>query len=170
MDDHREDFPVTAPLNNRHQQHQDELFTLLDSRLYLDVPGINTHHPVATYLEGTPLVLTTDKDKTSAFVRFSVAHHLVLGRPSPSAHAELVDLSVFEGYRYGVSRQHAMLWRSADDVLLIEDLGSRNGTFIDGQRLQPLKRYMLNHDDRLQLGELFLRLRFESVRADTTSV
>jgi hypothetical protein len=166
MEDRREDFPVTAPLNSRAGYSQEEPFTVLSSRLYVDVPATNHHRPVEAYPQGAMLVFSVDQ--SSHAVRFSVQHHLILGRPSPSTRADLIDLTLFDGYRYGVSRQHAMLWRSSDNYLLIEDLGSRNGTFIEGQRLEPLKRYLLNHDDRLQLGELFLRLSFEPASADAS--
>jgi hypothetical protein len=35
----------------------------------------------------------------------------------------------------GVSRHHARIWREADDSCWIEDLGSTNGTWIDGQQI-----------------------------------
>ena len=35
----------------------------------------------------------------------------------------------------GVSRHHARIWRAADGQFWIEDLGSRNGTFVNGARV-----------------------------------
>lgn len=52
-----------------------------------------------------------------------------------------------------VSREHARLDRS--DGLVIEDLGSRNGTFVNGQRIQ---RARVGPGDRIRLGATELRI------------
>jgi pSer/pThr/pTyr-binding forkhead associated (FHA) protein len=49
-----------------------------------------------------------------------------------------------------VSTVHARLYRRGDDVF-VEDLGSRNGTFVNGERIEsPTK---LRRGDRVQFGE-----------------
>jgi len=49
-----------------------------------------------------------------------------------------------------VSTVHARLYRRGDD-LFVEDLGSRNGTFVNGQKIEtPTK---LRRGDRVQFGE-----------------
>lgn len=50
-----------------------------------------------------------------------------------------------------VSRRHAML-RHADGILTIEDLGSRNGTFLNGHRLAPCAPTPLAHGTRLRFA------------------
>ncbi|HEY8744920.1 MAG TPA: DUF3662 and FHA domain-containing protein, partial [Chloroflexota bacterium] len=52
-----------------------------------------------------------------------------------------------------VSREHARLLRA--DGLFIEDLGSRNGTFVNGQRVQ---RARVGPGDRIRLGATELRI------------
>ncbi len=52
-----------------------------------------------------------------------------------------------------VSREHARLLRA--DGLFIEDLGSRNGTFVNGQRVQ---RARVVPGDRIRLGATELRI------------
>jgi pSer/pThr/pTyr-binding forkhead associated (FHA) protein len=49
-----------------------------------------------------------------------------------------------------VSTVHARLFRRGDD-LFVEDLGSRNGTFVNGQQVQSPTR--LKRGDRVQFGE-----------------
>src|SRR5215470_12244502 len=56
-----------------------------------------------------------------------------------------------------VSRQHARLWRTGEDWSL-EDLGSNNGTFINGIRLQQATP--LRHDDEITIANN--RIRVES--------
>ncbi len=57
-----------------------------------------------------------------------------------------------------VSRNHARL-RSREDGISIEDLGSRNGTFVNGKRItEPTK---LNDGDYIQVYELLLSFHIE---------
>ncbi len=56
-----------------------------------------------------------------------------------------------------ISRKHARLRRNGTSVIL-EDLGSGNGTFVNGQRITGA--VTLNHDDRVKFGPLLTR--FES--------
>jgi len=50
----------------------------------------------------------------------------------------------------GVSRQHCKLTTSGSQVY-IEDLGSSNGTVVNGRELQPLMRAELQHGDRIKV-------------------
>ena len=59
-----------------------------------------------------------------------------------------------------LSRQHARIVRDTDGGLTVEDLGSRNGTFLNGDRLatiQPLKP-----GDRITVGGVTLKVESES--------
>src|SRR5262245_54966688 len=59
-----------------------------------------------------------------------------------------------------LSRQHARIVRDNDGGLTVEDLGSRNGTFLNGDRLtmvQPLKP-----GDRITVGGVTLKVESES--------
>jgi phosphoserine phosphatase RsbU/P len=59
-----------------------------------------------------------------------------------------------------LSRQHARIVRDTNGGLTIEDLGSRNGTFLNGERLvvlQPLKS-----GDRITVGGVTLKVESES--------
>lgn len=55
-----------------------------------------------------------------------------------------------------VSRFHAVLGKSLDQGFYIVDTGSKNGTFINGQRLVPHQRHALNAGDRLGFSHLEL--------------
>lgn len=56
-----------------------------------------------------------------------------------------------------VSRKHARVYKDGDEFF-IEDLGSGNGTFVNGQKIAGPRK--LAHDDRLKFGPLLVR--FES--------
>jgi hypothetical protein len=67
-----------------------------------------------------------------------------------------VDLGLDGGYDAGVSRRHAIISPRAKGYLL-EDLGSANGTFINGHRLSPQSPSPIAHGDELKFGTLILR-------------
>ncbi len=68
-----------------------------------------------------------------------------------------IDLTPYQAYACGVSRLHAVLRREGKDVF-IKDLGSSNGTYLNGERLQPNSDHPLNHGDMLFLGKLKLQI------------
>jgi len=70
-----------------------------------------------------------------------------------------VDLGLDGGYDAGVSRRHAILAHK-QDVFTIEDLGSSNGTFINGRRLDPQSPAPIEHGDELKCGTLLIRVEF----------
>lgn len=53
-----------------------------------------------------------------------------------------------------VSRRHAVITYYAADGFYIADVGSRNGTWINQQRLEVGERRLLQDGDLLQLGQL----------------
>ena len=56
-----------------------------------------------------------------------------------------------------VSRKHCTLTFDGINVT-VEDLGSTNGTFVDGQ---PVTRTVLDSDNRLQLGKMVMKVEFK---------
>jgi len=59
-----------------------------------------------------------------------------------------------------LSRQHARIVKDGDGGLTVEDLGSRNGTFLNGERLVSLKP--LRSGDRITVGGVTLKVESES--------
>ena len=64
-----------------------------------------------------------------------------------------VDLSPYEAYTQGVSRLHSCL-KILNQRVVITDLGSSNGTRVNGQKIMPHIDYPLNHGDVVALGKL----------------
>src|SRR5579885_1752676 len=58
----------------------------------------------------------------------------------------------------GVARQHARVIR-VGDAYFIEDLGSRNGTFVNGRRVEG--RAPLADGDRVQIADFAITFRLE---------
>jgi len=70
-----------------------------------------------------------------------------------------VDLGLDGGYDAGVSRRHAIL-SYQDGVYSVEDLGSANGTCINGRRLAPQAPTPIASGDELKCGTLLMRVEF----------
>ncbi len=84
-----------------------------------------------------------------------------LGRRDPAAgNMPDVDLTAYAAYRLGVSRKHAIL-RQKEDRLEIYDLGSSNGTTVNGLRLLPHRPQLLRDGDELALGKMNIRISFQ---------
>jgi pSer/pThr/pTyr-binding forkhead associated (FHA) protein len=71
-----------------------------------------------------------------------------------------LDLTPYGALEKGISRQHAKITHH-DDELAVEDVGSVNGTFLNGHRLTPYKKMSINSGDVLQLGTLVLQIYFD---------
>jgi len=68
-----------------------------------------------------------------------------------------VDLSTFEAYAQGVSRLHAVLKIKMEGIF-ITDLGSSNGTRVNGQKIPANQDFALNHGDIISLGKIKIQL------------
>ena len=66
-----------------------------------------------------------------------------------------LDLTPYGAFDYGVSRRHALLATQRDGVY-VTDLGSTNGTRINGFLLVPDRAYRLRNGDELEFGRLRL--------------
>jgi hypothetical protein len=87
---------------------------------------------------------------------------IIMGRRDPNTGGMPdVDLTAYAGYRMGVSRRHAAI-RLQDKQLHVSDLGSSNGTFLNGTRLNAHRPYQLKDGDEVRLGQMILRLYFQS--------
>ena len=54
-----------------------------------------------------------------------------------------------------VSRRHAVIFKQAEEVL-VEDVGSINGTYVNGKRLDAFTPHALDDSDTLRLGKLVI--------------
>lgn len=83
-----------------------------------------------------------------------------LGRfEAQNRHVHQIDLTPYGALDRGVSRLHARIHLEAD-YLYITDLGSTNGTYLAGQRLDANKPTRLRKGDELILGRLPVQVMF----------
>lgn len=82
-----------------------------------------------------------------------------LGRSDPTQNIfPEIDLTEYLALEQGVSREHACLFGRGRTVM-VEDLGSTNGTLLNGKRLDPYIPEPVKHGDQLQLGKLLIEVR-----------
>jgi len=68
-----------------------------------------------------------------------------------------LDLTSDGGLEGGVSRRHCKIHQRGS-AYLVEDVGSANGTFLNGQRLTPYLPHVLKDGDELQVGRIKLEV------------
>jgi len=73
-----------------------------------------------------------------------------------------IDLTPYQAYASGVSRLHAVVKRDSERVLVM-DLGSSNGTYVNGRRINPHVEESLNHGDILALGKLKIQVLLRNI-------
>ena len=83
------------------------------------------------------------------------ARQLILGRPGATVVTDLYDLTPFDAYQLGVSRQHAQLMRAITGYTIM-DLGSANGTWVNTLRLDPRAPQPVQNGDQIWLGQLIV--------------
>lgn len=93
-------------------------------------------------------------------LEFPLSKELSIGRlDAASATFPDIDMTSYGGLEKGVSRRHAKIMRQGDKIS-IEDLGSVNGTMLNGQSLTPYLQYPLKNGDEIHLGKLTIQIRF----------
>jgi len=91
-------------------------------------------------------------------VSLDMVGQLLFGRSDPAqGFRPDFDLVPFGGQNAGVSRKHALMFASGTDLYL-RDLGSTNGTRVNGRRLQPNQTCRLREGDKLEMGHLHMVL------------
>ena len=105
---------------------------------------------VALYIAGTaePLII-------------QLTYEAILGRYAPSSIAQpRVDLAPYGAFTKGVSRLHAAIRRTQDNLLVITDLDSTNGSWLNDTRMESRRLYALRPGDRLLLGQIEIEVFF----------
>lgn len=84
---------------------------------------------------------------------------IVIGRHDGITAKPDIDLAKFGAVEKGVSRVHAVIYRT-DETLMLVDEGSSNGTHLNGQRLTAHEPRILRDGDELRLGKLVANVYF----------
>lgn len=131
------------------------------------IPGSRTLQQ-AFVVNGMNLQLMEEKRTTGksgvlvadSGMAFLLRDTTLVGRLTKNSHVD-IDLTVMDTQK-SVSRQHAVVTKSSQNYLL-QDSGSRNGTFVNEVLIAPGKTHSLIAGDEVCFGSLEkgVRLRFE---------
>jgi pSer/pThr/pTyr-binding forkhead associated (FHA) protein len=112
---------------------------------------------------GRTLLLYLKIGENKREVEILLNKFISLGRMDPTANIfPEIDLTYDGDLAKSVSRRHlSIYWQNG--TIFIEDLGSINGTFVNGCRLAPYLPEKLNDGDVLQLGRLLIEVKFQSI-------
>lgn len=125
--------------------------TFVERRVLNNIPPINDkrHGKVTNYFQSDGVRfnwIISAETGTLSGLSFGVGEEVVLGR---SLECELAIVSAH------VSRRHARL-SVEDDQLYVEDLGSSNGTVVNGKLVQG--KTALRHEDELRFHDVIFRI------------
>ncbi len=113
----------------------------------------------ARFKEGSAIVIHV-RDSNEP-VTVAPAQRLIFGRSdSNSTVIPDIDFAPYGAVEKGVSRQHAAL-EVNEDTLMLLDVGSANGTYLNGQRLLPNQPRVLRDGDEVRLGKLIAHIYFK---------
>jgi len=88
----------------------------------------------------------------------------ILGRQASSGPETVVDLSDLNALQHGVSRHHCRLERRSRHLVVI-DLDSANGSYLNSEPLLPHRPYVVASGDKLILGTLHIAVSFHTLNA-----
>lgn len=110
--------------------------------------------PIDANTPGLTLMVSTDRGLKA--ITLPGGRRIVLGRLDDESSVQPdLDLSSFGALEGGVSRHHAAI-DFVDISPTLTDLGSKNGTYINGKQLSPHQSRILSHGDEIRLGKLLM--------------
>ena len=114
-----------------------------------------------------PVEVTNEAPRVSLRIKILSTGRQVQLPPAPEVHIGRLDaahgifpdldLTPDGGLDGGASRRHCKIHQRGS-THMIEDVGSANGTFLNGQRLTPYLPHVLKDGDALQLGRIELEV------------
>lgn len=94
-------------------------------------------------------------------IPLEITDEATLGRSDAATNTRPgLDLTPFGALDMGVSRLHAAI-RRGEETLTLVDLGSANGTFLNGQRLVAEQPRVLRDGDEIRVGKLVCHIFFK---------
>jgi pSer/pThr/pTyr-binding forkhead associated (FHA) protein len=114
------------------------------------VESASSELPLIKPARGITLYITSSPEP----VRVQERARTVLGRLDPQRRLYPdIDLTAYGGVENGVSGLHATIQHNIDGVQIM-DMGSTNGTYVNGRKLAPRQYYILKDGDTIRLGKL----------------
>lgn len=108
------------------------------------------------------LVLTEVETGAQFFIPQETLDEVTVGRYDRAKQfTPSVNLDMVNAVNFGVSRLHATISRE-QNILCIRDHNSKNGTYINGQRIVPNNRRVVRDGDIIGFGKLNLKVSYNT--------
>lgn len=107
------------------------------------------------------VIRTPGQESDGSFAFVSQGRSITVGRYTGVSE---LDLSI---YNQMISKQHCRIHYDTKEQLWVEDLDSKNGTELNGQRLVPYEKYPFGEGDSLTLVNGLIHLRVEGDLGET---
>ena len=125
---------------------------------YAGYMQMNHQKPAASPVPAQPVTLQLIIAPQQRTIEVTLEREIIIGRiDAASTVFPTVDLSAAGSMAKSVSRRHARIIKR-DCEIVLEDLGSINGTFINGKKLAPFLPVALNSGDKLHFGKVSLEV------------
>ncbi len=89
---------------------------------------------------------------------FNLTGRVIIGRTHDDSDRPDIDLQPFKAFEMAVSRQHLEL-SLQDNAVVAKDCSSQ-GTWLNGNLMEPGRQYPLRHGDKVKLGLMMVQIEF----------
>lgn len=112
--------------------------------------------PDAVPFTDAPVILHLLESNT--YLNVEADREVIMGRASEGqSMLPDIDLNPYQAFEAGVSRIHAAI-RVYEETVLITDLGSANGTRVNGNKIEPNIPQLIRDGDQLSLGKFKIQV------------
>ena len=133
---------------------------MVKDNLIMDEEDATSYASGTSRLNGSLVYITIER-QNEAITRNIRERPVLLGRlEQHEIDRYNIDLSHMNALERGVSRHHVALI-SKEGRVYVRDLGSANGTMLNGTELEPNKLYAVHDGDDVMLGRMMLWINFE---------
>lgn len=135
-------------------------YDMADQTTTKDIGDNQTKRPVTERKRKLPERLRFLIRETGGVLEVPAYHTIIVGRKTNTQSVD-VDLTDFQAMELGISRQHVQIIpRAEDQMLVVKDLHTLNGTSINKQPMIAGHLYELEHGDVLKLGLMHITVEF----------
>jgi len=128
---------------------------------FVEVPTGSLQDRCGNALFSDQMLLHLEINGVTTSIVLHPSERIFLGRQREHrARGRAIDLTPYDARQHGVSRVHAAIIQRGR-TLTVTDLHSKNGTYLNDQRLVPNQSRILRDGDTILLGSLTARVRFE---------
>ena len=140
---------------SEYEKKQEDVVTIFGRKQIL--PALDSDRPKTDDVPETVIFEFPDGKRQEV----KTNQEIIIGRKSREEDPDVtIDLDAYEGHKLGVSRHHALI-KYLKKALILVDLDSINGTFVNNRRALPTKRYALMDGDVITVGRFILKIHFK---------